>query len=365
MSFGYIGFNNMNMYGLANYNMFSACCNPFNRRAVANMVYNPFMMFNTARELINGNFPVFNFGYNNFACSPMSFCYPTMSFFSLPPLGSYPTVNGSLYDNLYSSQPFGIQVPQVNSYSTLASNNQQNYQVESAQDLLFRTIDAQLSEAISSNKSLTTRTVTQSEQVLANEEVVPTEPMAEAEKSTPKYKPIYEQIAGAHLNKAFLNKTKQVANAIGCDYEDLLAVMNSESTLNPKSEHKNKYGEVTAVGLIQFTKDYAIPDLNRTFGLNLSVEKIKNMSALDQLDLVQKYYEMNKSKLPKGKKITAADLYAVTYLPARASRDVLCHKGEDYYSSNVGLDMNRDNKITKDDLEQRLSQKRVKLSTFA
>ena len=46
-------------------------------------------------------------------------------------------------------------------------------------------------------------------------------------------------------------------------------------------------------------------------------------------------------------------------------KKILLLFSEDYYSSNVGLDMNRDNKITKDDLEQRLSQKRVKLSTFA
>ncbi len=181
----------------------------------------------------------------------------------------------------------------------------------------------------------------------------------------PDSRPIYSTFYRGYLNKEFLNKVKQVAQNINCDYEDLLALMNSESSLNPSATHKNSSGEKTAAGLIQFTKNAAIPELNRRYGLNLTIEKIENMSATEQLDLVEKYYRMHENQLPKGRKLTAADLYALTFLPARAKRDVLTSRGEDYYDSNKGLDMNDDGYITKSDLNARLARKRVNLDTFA
>lgn len=362
MSFSFVGLNNFNMYGIANYNMFGGCCNPFARMAVANMVYNPFMVFNTAQQLMNGNFPSFNMNFNNFGYSSMPFMYSAMPYMALPQIGHYPMPQGSLYDNLYYSNFYVPQIAPVN-YSMQPSVAVQN-SFDFDTDDIWSDMGVDLTRSTTNTKTKQNLSPDSTSKEPVQEAKID-KPSVVKEKKKVKYQPIYEQIAGAHLNQEFLNKTKQVAKNIGCDFEDLLAVMNSESTLNPKNEHKNKNGQVTAVGLIQFTKDYAIPDLNRHFGLDLTVEKIKKMSAIEQLDLVQKYYEMNKNKLPKDREITAADLYAVTYLPARASRDVLSVRGEDYYNSNRGLDMNFDGKITKDDLEQRLSQKRVRLSTFA
>ena len=37
------------------------------------------------------------------------------------------------------------------------------------------------------------------------------------------------------LDKHFLKKTKKIAKKLNCDYQDLLALMNSESGLNPKA----------------------------------------------------------------------------------------------------------------------------------
>lgn len=171
------------------------------------------------------------------------------------------------------------------------------------------------------------------------------------------------------LDKHFLKKVKQVAKNINCDYKDLLAVMNSESSLNPKSGNVN-----SAVGLIQFTKD-AIAQLNKTYGLNVTKEKILQMSPIEQLDLAEKYFLMAKKQTfgNTNRKMTAADLYAVTFLPGRAGSEILCRKGErrrdgkllSYYESNSGLDKNGDNKITKTDLAQHLATKRVDESMFA
>ena len=171
------------------------------------------------------------------------------------------------------------------------------------------------------------------------------------------------------LDKHFLKRVKQVAKNLNCNYKDLLAVMNSESSLNSKSGNVN-----SAVGLIQFTK-VAVDELNKNYGLNLTKEKILKMSPIEQLDLVEKCLLMNKKQAfgNTNKKMTAADLYAITFLPGRANNEVLCTKGErkkdgkllNYYEKNSGLDKNGDNKITKSDLAQHLQGKRVNESIFA
>jgi len=319
--------------------MFGGCCsNPFGSMMAANYLYNPFMMFDAATQLMNGNFPLFG-GY--------TYQQPVYSYFNFGNLtshaiGNYQLPQGSLFDNIYYSFDMGMNTPSVNFEVPAFSIN--NFTPQKTEGDLYQSFGLTLSNR-TQKSSLYPQT----------------------------YSSHYTKLSGSHLTKEFLNAVKNSAPKIGCDYEDLLAVMNSESSLNPSAVHKNKNGEKTAVGLIQFTKKYAIPELNKKYNLDLTVEKIEKMSAIEQLDLVEKYYEMNRNKLPKGRKLTAADLYAVTYLPARANNDILCRKGEKdangdllgYYESNRELDQNNDDKITKDDLNARLSQKRVSLSTFA
>lgn len=70
---------------------------------------------------------------------------------------------------------------------------------------------------------------------------------------------------------------------MNCDYQDLLALMNSESGLNPKATCGSY------VGLIQFG-DAAITELRTKCGCKgLTKEKILNMSRIEQLDLVENY----------------------------------------------------------------------------
>ena len=161
------------------------------------------------------------------------------------------------------------------------------------------------------------------------------------------------------LDKNFLNKVKQIAKKVNCDYKDLLAVMNSESGLNPHA-----WNGSTAVGLIQFTK-IAVDQLNITYGLNLTKAKIAKMSAIEQLDLVEKTI-LNAKKLSfsPNAKLSAADLYSIVFLPGRADRNVLCVRGENYYNKNEGLDKNKDGKITKNDLARHLAGKYVDESMF-
>ena len=154
----------------------------------------------------------------------------------------------------------------------------------------------------------------------------------------------------------FLTRTKRVAQKVNCDYRDLLSVMNSESGLNPKAVNPNG----GATGLIQF-----MPSTAKELGT--STDALKKMSAVEQLDYVEKYYLNTKKRagFNSSEKLDAGDLYALTFLPARAKREVLTDSSEIYYTSNKGLDKNNDGKITKTELAQRITSRRVNESIFA
>jgi hypothetical protein len=112
--------------------------------------------------------------------------------------------------------------------------------------------------------------------------------------------------AGAKLtdtgpaSAAFRNKLKQIAARLGVSTSDLLRIMHFESGLDPA-----RTNEIGAVGLIQF-----LPKTARNLGTTTA--ELAKMSAVDQLDYVEKYYKMNQVK--PG--MDLGDLYLMTYMPA-------------------------------------------------
>lgn len=155
----------------------------------------------------------------------------------------------------------------------------------------------------------------------------------------------------------FLNKVKQIAQRINCDYRDLLAVMNAESGV--LSHKENPDPNCSATGLIQFTAKTA-----QQFGT--SIPELIRMSPVEQLDYVEKYLVYWKNTSGLTGRLSAGDLYALVFLPGRAGNEVLTKRGEKYYSAgdNENLDVNKDGKITKSELAQRLKSKYVSDSSF-
>jgi len=169
------------------------------------------------------------------------------------------------------------------------------------------------------------------------------------------------------LGPEFLEKVKRIADRINCDYKDLLAVMNSESGLDHTVQNSAGY---QAYGLIQFTPD-AAADIGTT------IPALMSMTALEQLDYVEKFYlKVRQTRGFGNRRFTAGDLYAATFLPARANQDVLCVKGErwesgkckgklkNWYEANSVFDGNGDGKIEKWELTERMNQCRVNESMF-
>ncbi|MCD7880017.1 MAG: hypothetical protein LUG16_08820 [Candidatus Gastranaerophilales bacterium] len=145
----------------------------------------------------------------------------------------------------------------------------------------------------------------------------------------------------AALGDGFCARLEELCTNVGCSPEDLLGVMYSESGLNPSAQNANG----GATGLIQFLPTTAS-------GLGTSTSALKNMSAIEQLDYVEQFLLNNKSYA--GGELDGGTLYALVFLPAYASQEVLCSQGSIYYSSNSGLDLDGDGSITKTDLANRV-----------
>ncbi len=150
----------------------------------------------------------------------------------------------------------------------------------------------------------------------------------------------------ARLGAGFSEKCESVAGYLGCNVNDLLAMMYSESGLKTTARNKSS----NAVGLIQF-----IPSTLK--GNGYTTEQVASMNALQQLDVVADIFMKSKKMAgyDANEKIDGGTLYAINWLPAYAKRDVIVSNGEKYYSS--GLDMNKDGSVTKADLTQRLQSK--------
>lgn len=162
---------------------------------------------------------------------------------------------------------------------------------------------------------------------------------------SPTVNPSYSKSPNVKLDKEFLDKTKEISGRIGCDYKDLLAVMNSESGLRANARNSNG----GATGLIQF-----MPATARALGT--TTDELARMSPTQQLDYVEKFFNMIKKQAGmEGKKLSGADLYSLVFLPGRSNRSVLTQSGENFYSANRGLDLDKNGDISKTDLARRVA----------
>jgi len=100
---------------------------------------------------------------------------------------------------------------------------------------------------------------------------------------------------------AIVSKINAVANNLGIDPNWLMAVINFETAGTFSTTIQNPYSNAT--GLIQFMPSTA-------YHLGSSIERLKQMSFIEQLDVVEKYYRPLKSKIK-----SFVDLYLATFFP--------------------------------------------------
>lgn len=143
----------------------------------------------------------------------------------------------------------------------------------------------------------------------------------------------------------FLAKVKRIANNLNCNYKDLLAVMNAESGIKTTAVNKS----TNATGLIQFMPKTAQ-------GLGTTVEELKKMTPVEQLDYVEKYLTQTKRQagFSSDKQLSGGELYALVFRPAKAKTGIFATKGEAAYKLNSALDLNKDGKVTMSELGKRV-----------
>ena len=137
----------------------------------------------------------------------------------------------------------------------------------------------------------------------------------------------------------FNTKLNKVADQLGVDTNSLIAIMKQESGVDPTAINKSS----GASGLIQFMPKTAL-------ALGTTVEQIRKMSAVEQLDYVYRYFKMNKVK--PG--MDVGDLYLAVFYPAAVGKEdthVISTVGHPIYNQNKGLDRNKDGTLTVADVK--------------
>lgn len=134
-------------------------------------------------------------------------------------------------------------------------------------------------------------------------------------------------------SEGFVPRLIEVAAELQTDPNFLLAVMQRESGISPSIVNPIS----RATGLIQF-----MPKTALTHGT--TVEALKNMSDVEQLDYVLSYY-----RDATGRIRSAGDAYIWTFMPAfmgRPDSAVIARAGQKVYDQNKVLDANKDGILT-------------------
>ena len=142
---------------------------------------------------------------------------------------------------------------------------------------------------------------------------------------------------------AFEEKVREVAMDLGIAPEWLMAVMHAESRFDASvSNHKGS----GATGLIQW-----MPATAKDF--NITVEKLRNMNHIEQLDFVYQYLDAKRKKHRQYENLT--DLYLAILYP-RALEEEYCfslyENPSTAYKMNSGLDEDKDGRVTVQDIDK-------------
>lgn len=141
---------------------------------------------------------------------------------------------------------------------------------------------------------------------------------------------------GAKVSPEFRAKVIAISADLGCNPDHLMAAMAFETGETFRPDIQNPRSKAT--GLIQFMRATAI-------GLGTTIEALAQMTALDQLDFVAKYF-----KPLRGRMATLEDVYMAILFPVAVGKPnthALFAKGTREYEQNAGLDVDKDGTVTK------------------
>lgn len=153
---------------------------------------------------------------------------------------------------------------------------------------------------------------------------------------------IYENKVPASYRTAFIAKVIQVSKNLGIDPNWLMAIMHFESagTFSPSITNTLGY-----TGLIQFGTAAAT-------ALGTTTTTLRSMTAVQQLDYVERYYKMWFKSLKITSPDSFVDTYLITFFPAAVNKglDFVIQTNKISAASlakaNPIFDLNKDKQIT-------------------
>lgn len=157
---------------------------------------------------------------------------------------------------------------------------------------------------------------------------------------------------GSKVSPVFRERVWWIADTLGLDPDDLMACMAWESAESFRPDIRNAAGS-GATGLIQFMPSTAV-------SLGTSTAKLAKMTAEDQLNYVYKYFRPYAGRLNN-----LGDIYMAILWPAGVGKSdeyVLWNKSNKptTYRQNAGLDINKDQRITRGECLVKIKEKLAK-----
>jgi hypothetical protein len=154
---------------------------------------------------------------------------------------------------------------------------------------------------------------------------------------------------GKKVSGAFKSKVIGISSDLGCDPSHLMSAMAFETgeTFSPGIRNKAS----GATGLIQF-----VPRTAKSLGT--TTDALAAMSAVDQLDFVEKYLEPF-----KGKMSMLSDVYMTILFPRAVGKPeafVLFQSPSTAFKQNEGLDANKDGQVTKAEAAAKVQAKLIR-----
>jgi hypothetical protein len=159
---------------------------------------------------------------------------------------------------------------------------------------------------------------------------------------------IYENKVPASYRTAFIAKVILVSKNLGIDPNWLMAIMHFESagTFSPSITNSLGY-----TGLIQFGNSAAT-------SLGTTTAALRNMTAVQQLSYVEKYYKMWFKTLKITVPDSFVDTYLITFFPAAVNKglDFIIHSkrisAESLAKSNPIFDLDKNKQITVAEIQE-------------
>lgn len=162
---------------------------------------------------------------------------------------------------------------------------------------------------------------------------------------------------GAKVDQAFRVRVRQMGDNLNINPDWLMAVMGFETgyTFDPTTSNPGS----SATGLIQFLESTAR-------GLGTTTTALRRMTAVQQLDYVEKYFAQYASRITN-----LGDCYMAVLWPVAMGRPdsyVMWTKVGQFaaqYAANAGLDVNRDDQITRGEAVARVNTSLMRGQQFA